>query len=212
MTSEIRLWSPVPANNSAAPPVGSPENVTTISDLNDIQREQMAYIRQWYDADEYRDLNLALEPSGPADGVVLTGEQSSYFAVGQTVRWTDGGAGGTGAITAIDAAGNTTLTVNGTVTHPVSLLEVGTNIFDYDWSALDLTNVDMSAGDYSTAGLMALVSAATENNLATFDAAGQVQDGGAVPVITETPGDPGEFILPGGLTVKWGLHTGTGQG
>lgn len=121
----IKDWSTTAASNNSAPPDGAPENTTLVSDTNNIMREIMAQTRSFYESPEWRDLGLGLEPTGPADGIVFTGDVSAYFAAGQKVKYTDAGGTTTANIESVSVSTNTTVTVDDTVTHAVSTVLVG---------------------------------------------------------------------------------------
>ncbi len=120
----IESWDSNPDNNNAAPPAGAPQGGTLVSDLNNIDRQIMGDIRAWYEL-MWRDLGLALQPTGGANDIVLSGDQSALFEVNQRVQYLDGAGTVQGTITNISVATNTTLTVDSTVTHPVSQLWSG---------------------------------------------------------------------------------------
>ena len=140
MPTDITKWSPTPADNSAASPLGAPENATLISDLNDIAREMMASTRQWFDDPDYRDLGHTLLTSTSTTSALLEGDVQAAYSVGQSVEYDDqGGTNKHAYISAIDLQSTNTeltLSVNGdsedTVDPDITRLAAGPNLTEME--------------------------------------------------------------------------------
>src|SRR5690348_6912323 len=89
MPNKLKSYSTTPSANNATPPDGWPEGMQP-SDVNNSAREMMARLREWYQDAEWLNLNHAsVCTSGSGDTFILTGNFTSYFTVGRTVKFNE---------------------------------------------------------------------------------------------------------------------------
>ena len=128
--ADIKDWeNTAAANSKPAPPDFPQEDVTTVADLNDCMRENMAGVRRWYDNPSYRDLGLAIAATG-SNTVTFSEPITGLFFVEQRVRVDHAGGTSYGSLLTVDTGSNI-ITVDvdggGTFTSPATAVWAGVN-------------------------------------------------------------------------------------
>lgn len=121
MPDKLKNFSATPASNNSAPPNGAPEGMTP-SNVNNVIRENMARVREWYEDAQWIDHGHTIN-SFTGSTVVVAGDQSAYYKVDGVVRIDSTNLA---IITGVSVASDTTITVAGyTILATPTTLEVG---------------------------------------------------------------------------------------
>jgi len=125
----IKDWSTTAGDNDSPSPNGAPEGMAP-SAVNDVIRQNMAEVREWYEDASWIDLGLSGLTYVDADTFRLTGDQTTQFHVGRRIR----------------ATGTTPFTVYGSIT--ASTYDSTNTEIDVTWDSgsLDNTLVTVSLG------------------------------------------------------------------
>jgi hypothetical protein len=107
--SAIYIWSPIAANNNAAPPNGFPEGMLP-ADINNSLREVMASVRTWYDDPEFLQLSDAYTVTRTATLTVRVAgvDQTAIYAAGRRIKLTGGALPQYGFVTSSSFTGGNT--------------------------------------------------------------------------------------------------------
>lgn len=84
MVTGIKNWSTTPGDNDSAPPNGAPEGMPP-SSVNDVMRQNMADIREWYEDPIWIDYGYTTTYID-ADTFRIAGDRTELLTVGRRVR------------------------------------------------------------------------------------------------------------------------------
>jgi microcystin-dependent protein len=125
----IKTYSTTAGNNTASPPNGAPIGTTKVSQLDDIQRQVMADVREWYETPEWRDLgNTPVFVSGTS--FQIGSNVTASYRVGQRIRITDSSTIYGTIASATFSSPNTTIAVtldSGSITASITAVALGLN-------------------------------------------------------------------------------------
>lgn len=125
----IKSYSTTAGNNTASPPNGAPIGTTKVSQLDDIQRQVMADVREWYETPEWRDLGHT--PTFVSSTSFRIGANvTASYRVGQRIRISDSSTLYGTIASATFSSPNTTIAVtldSGTISASITAVAVGLN-------------------------------------------------------------------------------------
>ncbi len=125
----IKNYSTTAGNNTLSPPNGAPIGTTKVSQLDDIQRQVMADVREWYNTPEWRDLGHTPTFVSSSSFTIPTDVTASY-RTGQRIRISDSSTLYGTIASATFGSPNTTISVtldSGSITSSISAVSVGVN-------------------------------------------------------------------------------------
>lgn len=123
MTNKLKDWSTTPASNNSTPPEGWPEGMAP-SKVNDTARQNMAYIREWYEDAEWIRYDHSIA-SSTSSTVVISGDVTAVYVADRAIRLDQDNAKVGYVVSSIYSAPNTTVTVGGLTVSSPTIIEVG---------------------------------------------------------------------------------------
>lgn len=84
MTTGIKNWSTTASDNDSSPPNGAPEGMAPAS-VNDVMRQIMAEVREWYEDPTWIDFGHVPTQTGGSTFTIAT-NVTSIYAVGRRIR------------------------------------------------------------------------------------------------------------------------------
>ena len=84
MTNKLKNWSTTPGSNNSSPPDGAPEGMAP-STVNNVIRENMARLREWYEDPMWLDFGWTIS-ANDATTITLSGDQTAYFTADRPIR------------------------------------------------------------------------------------------------------------------------------